>query len=52
MRQARIERVKILSEGKAPAQKEELERSLLDFEDYKFKVDDKFEFYFRKSDSV
>ena len=52
MRLARVERLRILLEGKPSANKEEFELCLQDFEDYKFKVGDQFELYYKKSDTT
>jgi len=48
---ARIERTKMLLEGKACAGQSELELTLIDLEDFKFKVGDQFELFYRKTDT-
>lgn len=50
VRLARIERTKMLLDGKSAAANEELSKTLLDFEDYKFQVNEQFEVYNKKTD--
>lgn len=50
MRQARLERFKHLLEGKLSAQVTELEVSIADMEDAKFKVGDQYELYYKKNE--
>ena len=49
---ARIERLKMMQKGDLPSGKDELELSLIDMEDHKFKVGEQFDIYNKKSDSV
>jgi hypothetical protein len=49
---ARLDRLAMLFDGKLPSQQDELARTLLDYEDYKFKVGEKFELYYKKNEYV
>lgn len=52
LRQARIERMRLLEEGQPSAAREELDLALMDFEDTKFKIGDQLEMYYKKTDAV
>lgn len=50
LRNARLDRINKLLEGKVQAQPDELANSIADFEDYKFTVDEHLELYYKRSD--
>lgn len=51
LQSARIERVKYLMDGRPTAMPLELEQSLVELEDYKFKIGEQFEIYNKKTDT-
>lgn len=52
LKQSRWERIKYLLEGRPAAFQNELELTITDMEDYKFKVGEHFEIYYKKTDQA